>query len=640
MKAAFRFTLILTAKALLGVFVGTAAERIPVETFFRKPEFAALSLSPSGNYLAALAPVQGRLNLHIIDVATMTPSRITAIKDDINSYVWKSDDRLLFTMDDDGNESFGLFGINRDGTGLRTLVTPARSQIEGGSFVVRQTFILDLLRDEPDEILVISNDRFQTVFDVYRMNVRTGRKKRIETNPGNVAGWLTDHKGVVRAAAEVRKDGSTAVLYRSDEREPWQKLAEFGLPDEGWSPLAFDYDNNTLFIACNEGRDRSAVYTYEPASRTRGDLILGHDVVDVAGVMLSDLDRKLVGVAYEAEKPEIHWIDPEYKRVHDMVNEALPDTFNVIQRPRGNRDIALVQSFSDREPGAYYLLSLKDLSLRFLLRPREWIDPAKMAEMKPVSYKARDGLTIHGYLTLPVGSDGKNLPLIVNPHGGPQARDSWGYNSEVQFLANRGYAVLQMNFRGSTGYGLEFVKRGWRQWGRQMQDDISDGVKWAIEQGIADPKRVGIYGGSYGGYAALAGLVFTPELYQFGINVVGVSDLELLHTSAPKNWELGRPGMEAMIGKLGRDSDEMRQWSPVNHIEKLRVPLFMAYGEQDPRVVLKHATLLERELKRHKKDYKLIVFADEGHGFSKQENQFEYYNAMDEFLSRFETGRN
>lgn len=626
---------LLLATVLAPLFASAApVPQIPVETLFRKPEFSALSLSPDGKYIGALAPVKNRMNLHVIEVATMKPVRVTTIDQDLNGYVWKTNDRLLFTMDKSGNESLGLYAVNRDGSGLATLAAPAESQIKEGSNVIRQTQILDLLKGRPDEILVEQNDRLETVTDVYVMNVRTGRKRRAVLNPGKVGGWLTDHAGVVRIAVAV--DGlKQTILYRPNEKVEWSTLGEFEYPSESWGPLAFDYDNRTLFIGSNVGRDRMAVYRYDTETRQRGDLIYGHDLVDVAGVALYDYKKKPLYIGYLADKPKRFFLDQEEAALQQMVDEALPDTFNTIIRARDNPNVALVAAGSDRHPGTYYFLDIANNKLRYLLSTREWIDPKQMADMKPISFTARDGLTLHGYLTLPVGSDGRNVPLIVSPHGGPQARDAWGFQSDVQFLANRGFAVLQVNFRGSTGYGLNFMKAGFREWGRKMQDDLTDGVKWAIAQGIAKPDAIGIYGGSYGGYATLAGLTFTPELYKFGINVVGVSDMTLLHKTMPRTWELARAQFTVMIGDPRKDRDEMRQWSPVNHIDKLQAPLLMAYGERDPRVVLEHAEILERELKKHNKVYEHMVFSDEGHGFRRYENQVKFYKAIDAFLAKY-----
>jgi dipeptidyl aminopeptidase/acylaminoacyl peptidase len=294
----------------------------------------------------------------------------------------------------------------------------------------------------------------------------------------------------------------------------------------------------------------------------------------------------------------------------------------------------VVTVWDSRHPAAYYLYNREAKTMEELAIAYDWLDPNSLGEMQPVAIEARDGLILPGFLTLPPGSDGTNLPLVINPHGGPRARDSWGFNPEVQLMANRGYAVLQVNFRGSTGYGQAFDRAGWGKWGAEMQNDITDAVLWAIEQDIADPERVCIYGGSYGGYAAMAGLTFTPELYKCGINYVGVTDINLLFETMPASWKLARAEMKRTIGDPDDEEDArlMAARSPINHVDKIRVPLLMGYGAQDPRVVLDHALKLEKELKRFEVDYELIIEEQEGHGFRKFENQVEWYTKLIDFL--------
>lgn len=629
-----RLSLLFVLLAFAFSVLRAAVPELPVETFFKKPEFSNLVLSPNGQYLAALVPVKGRMNIAVIELATMKPYPVTSFDEDINSVTWATNDRLLFTMDFNGNESIGLFSIDKDAKNFRVLAKPAQSQVSNGSFVVRQTHLLSLIEGEPDYILVTNNDRDETIFDVYRMNIRTGVKSRVVTNPGKVGGWVTDHNGVVRFGVE--EDGlDIRVIYRSTDKSEWRTLAKFEYGKGEWSPIGFAYDNRTVYIANRLNRDKSAVYTYDPETDTMGDLVFESSEVDVANVQMARCFRRALSVPYYTDRLHYHWLDETAKKLQDVVDAALPNTENSIQYARDNATKAIVVAHNDRDPGSYYLFDIEKQKLTFLLRPMNWIKPEQMAEMKPVTIKARDGMILHGYLTRPVGSEGKPVPLIINPHGGPQARDDWGYNPEVQLMANRGFAVLQVNFRGSTGYGWSFVSAGFREWGRKMQNDLTDSVEWAIAEGITTRGKVGIYGGSYGGYAAMAGLTFTPELYSFGINTVGVVDIGLLLKTMPKTWELARKQMEMMIGSAKTDKAEMDQWSPVNHVEKIRVPLLMAYGELDPRVVLKHAQLLEKQLKKHGKTYQYILFDDEGHGWRKQENRYKFYKAFDEFLKPY-----
>jgi dipeptidyl aminopeptidase/acylaminoacyl peptidase len=343
--------------------------------------------------------------------------------------------------------------------------------------------------------------------------------------------------------------------------------------------------------------------------------------------------KKIVGIAYAADRTRFHWLDDEMKQIAEKLDASLPDT---VHRPRQLADDGskiIYFSSSDRDPGVYYLYDRRTQKMSELAVIKPAIEPEKMAAMKPVEFPARDGLLLHAYLTLPKGRTPKNLPLIMHPHGGPFGiRDEWAYRDEVQFYANRGYAVLQVNYRGSGGYGREFEQAGFKKWGLEMQNDLSDGVKWAIAQGIADPERVVISGASYGGYAAMAGLVFTPELYCAGINYVGVTDIELL---IPREMQ---PSLmywrDTRLGKLTDSADRKRihDTSPIYFADRLKAPLLMAYGKNDPRVHINHGFSMERALKRAGKPFEMIIEPDEGHGFRLEERSIAFYTKVDEFL--------
>jgi dipeptidyl aminopeptidase/acylaminoacyl peptidase len=380
--------------------------------------------------------------------------------------------------------------------------------------------------------------------------------------------------------------------------------------------------------------DTAGIYAYDTEKKAIKELLFGHKEVDAQGLLLDRQTKKLVGVRFETDRPVVYWVDPNYAKQQAAVDHALPGTIN--SRVDSSRDGSKVifLAFSDRAPGTYYLLHTSSNKLEKLFDASGRIKAEQMSEMKPVQYRSRDGLAIHGYLTLPLGSSGKNLPLIVDPHGGPWVRDSWTFDPEVQFFANRGYAVLQMNFRGSSGYGKSFLRAGYRQWGRKMQDDITDGVKWAIEQGIADPKRIAIYGSSYGGYAALVGLEFTPDLYQCGVCYAGVADIaHFIKSRAEKiGLETARLFASEAVGDLKTDKAQLRDVSPQNHVNKIQVPVLLAYGELDPRTPISEGRNLARELKKQGKKFEMIVKADEGHGFHKEENKIDFYRKVDEFL--------
>ena len=628
---------------LLGSALASSAEELPVEYFFKNYEFTQVSLSPDGKHLAAIAPVGESRNLVVIDRSTMKPLAVTSLtKRDVGSYEWASNERLLFSVEEDGNESFALNAVNIDGSKPRVLTNAAK----GIQLIPRYTRMVDRLKEDDRYVIVVSNDRKLQFPDLYRMDIYNGRKKRLTSNPGNFVGWGVDWNHKVRIAtrltiAKDKSDASSELLYRETEDTPWKVLATSHLGGEGMEFAGFSPDNKALYISSNVGRDRIAVYRLDPTTGKK-ELVFGHDEVDVGGPGFSPKDHRALAIGYVTDKPHIHYLDKKFGDIQKALDKALPDTVNRITSITEDEKTAVVIASSDKTPGTYYLLETEPkLKLTYLAQTTDRIKPEQMADMKPISYKARDGLLIHGYLTLPKGAEGKPVPLIVHPHGGPYGvRDEWRWNPEVQFLANRGYAVLQMNYRGSGGYGNQFEVGAWKQWGLQMQNDITDGVKWAIDKGIADPKRICIYGASYGGYATMAGLTMTPELYKCGINYVGVVDLDMLEewdtdrrqdkSGAHAAWfhqAIGNPDNPA-------DAERMKKTSPINLLDKLDVPLFIVHGRRDRRVEIKQAEELMDKLDDLGKPYIKLIKKKEGHGFRREESKLELYKMMDEFLKK------
>ena len=344
--------------------------------------------------------------------------------------------------------------------------------------------------------------------------------------------------------------------------------------------------------------------------------------------------KVLTVITYITWKTERKFLDPQTEELFKKVRKHLPKDEISITSPNKNEDIFIVRRFSDRSLGTYYLYEAASDKLTKLADISPWLKEEEMCEMKPITYPSRDGLTINGYLTLPDGAAPKNLPVVVNPHGGPWARDSWRFNPEVQFLANRGFAVLQMNFRGSTGYGRKFWEASFKQWGKKMQDDITDGVLWLIKQGIADPKRVAIYGGSYGGYATLAGVTFTPDLYACAVDYVGVSNLFTFMKTIPPYWKPLLEMVYEMVGNPEKDKELLESASPVFHVDKIKVPLFVAQGANDPRVNINESNQIVEALKKRGVPVEYMVKDNEGHGFRNEENRFDFYEAMEKFLTK------
>jgi dipeptidyl aminopeptidase/acylaminoacyl peptidase len=595
---------------------------IPLEDFFRKPDTVYVRLSPDGSHLAYMAPYERRLNVFVRNLDTGETTRVTeSTERDIGGYLWANDERLIYVQDKGGDENYRLYGVGRDGS----------NPLEITPFENVKCDIVDDLEDVDDEILFQMNRRDPHVFDVFRLNVNTGEMELAAENPGNVQSWITDHEGRLRLATTT--DGvSTSILHRENEGDPWGVVATYNFKESA-TPLFFTFDNRRVYVSSNVGRDKSAIYEYDLETGESTNLIYEHPEVDVYNLLKSRKRKTITGVSFETDKPDYAFFDDERAGIQRFLDEKLPGMVNTPVSSSKDETRYVVHSGSDRTMGGYYLLDTKTMELTHLFDLSPWLDAGQMAEMRPVSYRARDGLLIHGYLTVPRGADAKNLPLVVHPHGGPWVRDSWGFNPEVQFLANRGYAVLQMNYRGSTGYGREFWETSFGKWGLEMQDDITDGVRWAIDEGIADPKRVAIYGGSYGGYATLAGVTKTPDLYACAISYVGVSNLFTWIEAIPPYWKPYLEMMYEMVGHPERDEERFKTTSPCFNAERIQVPLFVAQGANDPRVRKEESDQIVDALSKRGIDVEYLVKDNEGHGFRNEENMFEFYHAMEAFLA-------
>ena len=602
------------------------APLIPMEDFFRNPDKSSFQISPDGQHIAYMKPWKTRMNVHVINVKTTDETRLTSSEDrGIYGYGWLGNNRIGYAKDDGGDENTHFFSVNIDGT----------NEIDLTPFENVQTRMIDDLEDDPDHIILGLNKRDPRIHDAFRVNVTDGTMKLIAENPGNISGWMTDHEGNLRVA--ITSDGvNTSLLYRDSESESFKTIltTDFKVRVD---PLFFTFDNKNLYVASNRNRDKSAIYTFDITETQEKELIFENDQVDVSGLMYSKKRKVLTGVSYTVAKREIFFFDDWRKDIQNKLERKFPGYEVGITSFSKDEKNAVVVTYSDKSRGTYYSYDVEKNELNELAKISPWLNEDHMAEMKPITYTSRDGLTIPGYLTLPVGSDGKNLPFVVHPHGGPWARDSWGYNSEVQFLANRGYAIFQMNFRGSTGYGRKFWESSFKQWGKTMQDDITDGVNWLIDQGIADPDRIAIYGASYGGYATLAGLAFTPDLYTCGVDYVGVSSLFTFMESMPPYWELYRSMMYEMVGHPENDKEMLASASPLLHVENIKVPLFIAQGANDPRVKKTESDQIVEALKARGIEVPYMVKDNEGHGFYNEENQFDFYREMEKFLEKYLT---
>ncbi|MEI8135627.1 MAG: S9 family peptidase [bacterium] len=599
------------------------APRIPLRDFFKNPEKTGYQISPDGNWISYLAPYERRLNVFVMPRAGGESKRITSeTARDMAGYFWKSNDFIIYLKDTAGDENFHLFSVDIHTESVRDL-TP----FEGVTVDV-----VDELEEQPDEMLIGVNKRNKEIFDVYRINVKTGELKLAAENPGNITGWITDHEGNIRVATTT--DGvNTTLLYRDHEADSFRTILATNFKYIV-SPLFFTFDNKHVYAASNLERDKSAIVKFDIASGKELEVIFQHPDVDVTALNFSKKRSVLTSIPFTTWKRERKFLDSVTETIFTKLQAKLPHYEVELASENKNEDIFIVRTYSDRSLGAFYLYELAGDKLTKLTDVSPWLDENELAEMKPISFMSRDGLLINGYLTLPKGKEAKNLPVLVNPHGGPWFRDLWTYNPEVQLFANRGYAVLQINFRGSIGYGRKFWELSFKQWGKTMQNDVSDAVQWVIDQGIADPKRVAIYGGSYGGYCTLAGMTFTPDLYACGIDYVGVSNLFTFMNTIPPYWKPFLEMMYEMVGDPEKDEELLHSASPVFHVDKIKSPLLVIQGAQDPRVNIAESNQIVEALKKHGIDVPYLVKENEGHGFHNEENKFEAYEAMEHFLDK------
>lgn len=602
--------------------------QIPLEDFFRNSERTGYQLSPDGSYISYMAPYKDRLNVFVrrVDESDEHAIRITnETERSVAGYMWADNQRLLYMKDTAGDENYQLYGVHRDGTDDRAYT----------AFDGVRTSLIDDLEEQPGVVMIGMNKRNPEVFDPYRLNIETGELTLLAENPGNIQGWMTDHDGCLRVAAAIVDGVNTQILYRDTEDEPFKPVLTTNFRDVV-SFMEFTPDNKEVYAATNLHRDKTILVRMNPATCEELEVLYENERYDIASISYSRKRKKLLSVYCTGHKePVRHYFDAEEEQLRQRIKAHFPNQrYGIADTDKAEANY-LIYVGGDRTRGSYWHYNALTDEAKKIADLAPWIKSDEMNAMHPVCYTTRDGLQIEAYLTLPDGltpDTAKQLPIVVNPHGGPWARDCWGYSSEVQFLSNRGYAVFQMNFRGSTGYGRHFLEASYKQWGLKMQDDITDGVKWLIEKGIANPNRIAIYGGSYGGYATLAGLTFTPDLYACGIDYVGVSNLFTFMQTIPPYW---RPMLEMMYEQVGHpeyDADQLAATSPALHADKIKVPLFVAQGANDPRVNKAESDQMVEALRQRGVVVEYMVKDNEGHGFHNQENRFDFYRAMERFL--------
>lgn len=598
--------------------------KIELEKFFKNPEKSAFLISPNGKFISFLAPYKSRMNIFVQKQGDSDLTQVTFETDrDIAGYIWANDFRLIYIKDENGNEDYKLYGVDFDGSNIKCLTC----------YNGVRTQLIDRLEDNPNEIIIGLNKRSPQIFDPYRLNIKTGEIQLLAENPGNIVDWYTDHNGKLRLAEAILPDGSVALLYRDSELNNFEKILVTSWK-ESFRPQFFTFDNKMIYASSNIGRDKEELVIFDPKSRSESELVYGHDDVDIEGLSFSNKRKVLTTARYTTEKRHLHFFDKTTQEIYQQLEEYLPGYEIEIKSNSKDEDLFIVKTSNDKTQGAYYLYNSQNTKLQKIADISPWLNENYMAAMKPVKYKSRDGIYIHGYLTMPKGLAPKNLPLIIFPHGGPWMRDYWKFNPDVQFLANRGYAVLQMNYRGSRGYGKSFWEKSVKQWGKSMQNDITDGVQWAIDEGIANPEQIAIYGASFGGYIALSGIAFTPDLYCCAIDYVGISNLFSFLKTIPPYWEPMLPMLYEFIGNPEKDSLLLADASPLFHVDNIKVPVFIAQGKNDPRVNINESDQIVKKLKKNGIEVVYMVKDNEGHGFRNEENKVDFYRTMEEFLKK------
>jgi dipeptidyl aminopeptidase/acylaminoacyl peptidase len=610
------------------------APLIPLEQFFDNPERAGGRLSPDGAWISYIAPVDGVLNVWVRPRDGDDRGRpVTRDRDrGVRAHVWTRDGRwILFMRDEGGNEDFHVFAVDPAGDGSRERdLTP---------FPGVKASILAVPRATPRHLLVSLNLRDRTVFDAYRLTIASGRLELVAENPGDIVSWIADREGRLRAARAQTPAGDYEIRVRDAEAGPMRVVARFDNEDGG-HVHGFRADGGALYVGSARDSDLRRLVELDLADGSER-VLDADDEADLGGPVISDRTGALLGAAYVRDRLVMRTFDDAFRRDWERLAQVHDGDPAILGSDADER--AWIVGFGhDRDPGATYLVERDGGEARFLHRSRPWLDPAALAEMRPVRITARDGLTLRSYLTLPVGVEPRGLPTVLVVHGGPWSRDSWGYDPEAQFLANRGYAVLQVNYRGSTGFGKRFMHAAEHEFAGRMHDDLIDGVDWAVAEGIADPERVGIYGGSYGGYAALVGVTFTPDVFAAAVSYVGPSSLVTVLRSTPPYW---RPLLAGTWHRYVGDPDDPEQRpdiearSPLNFVDRIRTPLLVVQGANDPRVKKHESDQIVAALRERGVAVEYIVKDDEGHGFVKPENRIELYRAVEGFFAVHLGGR-
>jgi dipeptidyl aminopeptidase/acylaminoacyl peptidase len=641
--AQYRYIFVFALLSALGLSAQDA-QLIPRQVLFGNPERSIPQVSPDGTKLAYIAPKDGVLNIWVRGLDVNNARVVTADKKrGIRSFFWQGDSsHLLYLLDRDGDENYHLYqaSLSNPRTGAQDL-TPLGEV---------QTRIIAVNPNFPDRILIALNQRDPRYHDAYLLWPDTGKLELVAQNPGDVEYFIADNNLEVRAAFARLPDGSAEIRIRDSKSAPWRKFVAWSADEVDGRIAAFSPDNKRLWFTSSMGRDTSALIEADLVNGQQrvlaqdahydagGFLAMLPDEYDDARIVVHPTKRNLQAVQFIRERAGWELVDPAIKADFTQLGKTREGDFEVISRDKADTSWIVAYTVDDG-PVFYYLYRRPQRHAELLFSDRPQLEKYKLAKMQPFSFKAADGLLLHGYLTLPVVANPKKLPTVILVHGGPYARDEWGYHATVQWLANRGYAVIQLNYRGSTGYGKKYLQASFRERGGKMSTDLIDAKRWAVQQGYTDPKRTCMYGVSYGGYAVLVALAFTPDEFACGVEAFGASNLVSLLKSFPPYWALYRLQWERRVGSLAKDEEFLKSRSPLFKVQQIKAPLLIGHGVNDPRVVKAESDQVVAAIRQSGKKVEYIVFPDEGHGFLRPENRTKWFAAVETFLAQQLGGR-
>jgi dipeptidyl aminopeptidase/acylaminoacyl peptidase len=635
-RMAVTCTVILLAVGSIVAFLGCAQEGglpqlIPREVVFGNPAKARATVSPDGRMLAYLAPVEDQLNVWVKTIGEDDDRPVT--RDTLRSiihYIWgPGSDRVLYLQDAGGNENWRLYSVNLE-TGEVQDFTPYENV---------HVQIVEWDKHFPNDLLIAMNKEDARLHDVYHLDLTTGALEMVAKNPGNVVHWLADRQMKIRGALTPTDEGGITFLVRDSEDAKWRLLTEWRAEDAMTSgPHGFSLDGDYVYMTDSRDANAGRLVKADAATGDIVEVLVSDPKYDVDHVMFNDDTYEPQAAVIVKERDEWVILDDSLVPHFDAL-WALDEGDLFITSRDNEAETWLVGFTKDNGPVSYYAYDTGTMEGTFLFYHRPDLLDYTLAEMEPISYQARDGMTIYGYMTYPPGVERVDLPLVLVVHGGPWYRDTWGYNPEAQWFANRGYACLQINFRGSTGYGKDYLNAGNKEWGGKMHDDLIDGVNWAIEKGVADPERVAIYGGSYGGYAALVGATFTPDVFCCAVDAMGPSNLITFIETIPPYWT---PMLSIMYERLGNpetEADFLKSRSPLFKVDQIEIPMLIAQGANDVRVKASESEQIVEAMREKGIDYEYMLFEDEGHGFLDEDNRLRFYAAVEKFLGEHMGGR-